>query len=43
MYCVFEDYKFAFDIVRKIGLWLQLLNIGIDGKLFSVIGTGILV
>ena len=37
IYCAFIDYKKAFDLIDRSKLWLKLLDIGINGKLFNVI------
>ena len=37
MYCVFVDYRKAFDSVRRVYLWQKLLKCTIDGKMFRII------
>ena len=37
MYCAFVDLKRAFDSVYRLGLWYNMVNSGIDGKLFQLI------
>ena len=37
LYCVFVDYRKAFDSVRRVYLWQKLLKFTIDGKMFKII------
>ena len=37
LYCVFVDYRKAFDTVNRTFLWLKLLSNNIDGNIFTVI------
>ena len=37
LYCDFVDFKKAFDIVWRIGLWQKLIKNKIGGKMFRVI------
>ena len=37
LYCVFVDYRKAFDSVRRVCLWQKLLKCTIDGKMFKII------
>ena len=37
LFCLFVDYRKAFDSVWRVGLWMKLLGNGINGKLFRVI------
>ena len=37
LYCCFVDYTKAFDSIQRYMLWYKLSNIGIQGKLLSVI------
>ena len=37
LYCTFIDYRKAFDYVVHKNLWYKLLNIGISGKMLTVI------
>ena len=37
IYCLFVDYKKAFDLVDRSSLWCKLLSHGINGKIFQVI------
>ena len=37
LYCLFVDYKKAFDLVQRSLLWDKLLQIGVNGKVLSII------
>ena len=37
IFCAFVDFKKAFDMVWRSGLWIKLISSGITGKLFNVI------
>lgn len=37
LYCLYVDYRQAFDLVWKNGLWHKLLNVEINGKVIRVI------
>ena len=37
LFCLFVDYKKAFDIVWREGLWLKLVNNNVSGKILKVI------
>ena len=37
LYCLFVDYKKAFDLVDRSSLWMKLISHGINGKIISVI------
>ncbi len=37
MFCLYIDYRKAFDLVWRDGLWYKLLKVGIDGKIMRVI------
>ena len=37
LYCCFIDFKKAYDFIDRYSLWFKLLQLGVDGKLFSVI------
>ena len=37
LYCVFIDYRKAFDSVWRNGLWVKCLRAGINGKIIKVI------
>ena len=37
MYCVFIDYRKAFDSIHRPLLWQKLLSYNINGKLFNVV------
>jgi len=37
LYCAFVDYRQAFDKIWRNGLWYKIINMGISGKVLSVI------
>ena len=37
LFCLYIDYRKAFDLVWRDGLWYKLLNAGVDGKIMRVI------
>jgi hypothetical protein len=37
IYAAFVDYKKAFDTIDRSSLWLKLVQLGITGKIFSVV------
>ena len=37
LYCVFVDFKKAFDCIYRNALWLKLFNIGINGKILRIL------
>ena len=37
MYCAFVDYKKAFDLIDRSSLWLKLITVGVNGKIFKVV------
>ncbi len=37
LYCVFVDYRKAFDYVVRDNLWYKLLKVGVTGKMFNII------
>jgi ribonuclease P/MRP protein subunit RPP40 len=37
LYCAFVDFKKAFDSVYRNGLWVKLYNMGLRGKVWSVL------
>ena len=37
LYCVFVDFKKAFDSVYRNALWLKLYKQGIQGKLLRIV------
>jgi hypothetical protein len=37
IYCCFIDYKKAFDLVDRSSLWMKLLGLGINGRIFNVV------
>ena len=37
LYCVFVDFKKAFDCIYRNALWLKLYKVGIDGKVLRII------
>ena len=37
LYCAFVDYEKAFPSVWRTGLWLKLIECGVDGKFFRVV------
>ena len=37
MYCLFVDYKKAFDFVGREALWSKLIKYSVTGKIFDVI------
>jgi hypothetical protein len=39
LYCVFIDYKRAFDSVWRVGLWRKLIKVGIEGKFIMLLKT----
>ena len=39
LFCCFIDLQKCFDSIYRGGLWYKLINQGLDGKLFKVIGS----
>ncbi len=37
LFCLYIDYRKAFDLVCRDGLWYKLLNVEVDGKVMRVI------
>ena len=37
LYCLFVDYKKAFDVVWREGLWYKHVKSGINGKVYNLI------
>ena len=37
LYCAFVDFKKAFDTIWRVGLWSKLINLGLSGKILTVI------
>ena len=39
LYCAFIDYKKAFDLIDRTSLWLKLLKLGVNGKIFAIVNN----
>ena len=37
LFCLFIDYRKAFDMVWRDGLWYKLIKAGITGKLYTLV------